>query len=80
MRDKIMNAVLVVVTLVWALNFAADVFVSEYKPAPEINAIFMGIVGAIFAASGREAGSRDDRSGDRRNREEEPETPTGERQ
>jgi len=55
-RDKVANVVLVVVTIVWALNFVADVLVPSYQPSPEINAPFMAIVGIIFATGGRESG------------------------
>lgn len=42
-----------VVTTVWASNFLAGVFLHDYKPSESINAIFMAIVGGLFAIGGR---------------------------
>jgi len=77
-RERLMNIVLVVVTLVWAGSFAADVFVPNYQPPLEIHSIFMAIVGGVFVASsagGGPSGSGNDNSG---RTEEETETPTEE--
>ena len=72
-REKLMNIVLVVVTLVWAGSFAADVFVPDYQPPLEIHSVFMAIVGGVFiAGSGGSGGGGNNSSG--RNEEEETST------
>jgi hypothetical protein len=40
------------------VNFGARFFVAEYEPSESINAIFMAIVGGVFALKGR-GGNRD---------------------
>lgn len=50
MGDKLLKAVIAVITLVWAANFAAPLWNPEYKPSPELNAAFMTVVGGIILA------------------------------
>lgn len=45
------SAIIVVVTAVWAANFALQFLVADYEPDVSINAIFMGIVGGALALS-----------------------------
>lgn len=52
------TAIIVVVTLVWAANFAAQFVVADYSPDVAINGIFMAIVGGALALSRR--GSNED--------------------
>lgn len=59
--DRARTAVILVITAVWALNFAAGVFVSTYKAPPEINSIFMGTVGALLATAPIGSRRREDR-------------------
>jgi hypothetical protein len=47
--ERVRNIVVGVVTVVWAVNFAAGLLVHGYKPDQAINAIFMGIVGGVLA-------------------------------
>lgn len=57
--DRVRNIIIGVVTTVWASNFAAGLVVPGYEPDQAINAIFMAIVGGLFAL-----GSRDDKRGE----------------
>jgi hypothetical protein len=51
---KLKNWIISIVTGVWALNFIVGLIPSlEYKPDQAINAIFMAIVGGLFAISAR---------------------------
>ena len=49
LSERLANLVIIVVTLVWATNFAARFFVHDYQSSETINAIFMAIVGGVFA-------------------------------
>lgn len=51
---KLKNAIIIVVTTVWAVNFVAGLAVPKYEPDQAINAIFMGIVGGLFALGARD--------------------------
>lgn len=51
---KLRNWIISTVTVVWALNFLIGVIPwFHYKPDQAINAIFMAIVGGLFAISAR---------------------------
>lgn len=50
---KIANAVIVVVTIVWVCSFVISVVVPAYRADPQINVIFMGIVGGSLALKSR---------------------------
>lgn len=56
--ERVRNVIIGVVTTVWAVNFAAGLLVDDYTPDQAINAIFMAIVGGLFAL-----GARHDKSG-----------------
>ena len=47
------TAIIVIVTLVWAVNFAAQFIVADYSSDVAINGIFMAIVGGALALSRR---------------------------
>lgn len=74
MSDKTRTTVILVITVVWALNFIATAALPDYKAPPEINSIFMGTVGAVLATapigrrgeSRRDADQRPTSEGDRR--------------
>ena len=52
MIDKrLANVVVAIVTLAWAVNFAAPFFVADYKPDPSVHAVFMAIIGGTLALS-----------------------------
>lgn len=46
------NAIVVVVTLVWAGNFLASVFLPGYNSDSSLNFVFMTIVGGALALRG----------------------------
>jgi hypothetical protein len=50
------NAIIVLVSLVWAGNFLASVFLPGYEPDATINFVFMTIVGGALALRGGEGG------------------------
>lgn len=56
---KLKNAIIIVVTAVWAINFVAGLAVPNYEPDQAINAIFMGIVGGLFALGARGKDDKD---------------------
>lgn len=47
MGNRLRTAVIVLVSVVWAINFTAPVFIVGYKPAPELNVAFMAIIGIL---------------------------------
>jgi hypothetical protein len=53
--QRVRTAVLIIVTIVWALNFAAGIWVEHYKPQESINGVFMIVVGAVFALGGKDS-------------------------
>jgi Flp pilus assembly protein protease CpaA len=54
--DRTRTAIIAVVTVVWAVNFVAGLAVPHYDTSESINAIFMAIVGGLFALGGRGGG------------------------
>lgn len=59
-NPKLKNGIIIVVTTVWATNFIAGLLPgSTYEPDQAINAIFMGIVGGLFALGARGEDSKD---------------------
>lgn len=48
------TAIIIIVTLVWAVNFAAQFVIEDYSPDVAINGIFMALVGGALALSRRE--------------------------
>jgi hypothetical protein len=56
LNDRIANVIIGVVTAIWAINFLARFVVADYEPSETINAIFMAIVGGVFALKGRNSG------------------------
>lgn len=51
------NAIVVLVSLVWAGNFLASVFLPSYEPDSTLNFVFMTIVGGALALRGSAEGS-----------------------
>jgi hypothetical protein len=45
------TVIIVLVTVVWAVNFAAQFVVDQYQPDVAINGIFMAVVGGALALS-----------------------------
>lgn len=55
--ERVRNAIIAVVTTVWAANFVAGLgAIPDYEPDQSINAIFMAIVGGLFAIGARKNG------------------------
>lgn len=54
--ERVRNAIITVVTAVWACNFVAGLTVTDYEPDQAINAIFMAVVGGLFAIGARKDG------------------------
>ena len=50
MTNKLRSVVIGIVTAVWAMNFTAPIFVSDYEPSPELNVAFMAIIGILTAS------------------------------
>ena len=50
MNNTVRTVVIMIVAAVWAINFTAPVFVSDYKPSPELNVAFMAIIGVLTAS------------------------------
>lgn len=67
-NKRLGNVVIVLICVIWAANFGAQFVVSDYKPDPTINMIFMGIVGGLFALQHRKSNGN---SEDGANQEEE---------
>ena len=65
MNERLANAIIIVITTVWAVNFFAGVVVETYEPSEAINAIFMGTVGLLFAIKGRGGGGSNGRKNGR---------------
>lgn len=49
MGDRTRTAIITVVTTIWAINFVAGLVVPGYHASESVNAIFMAIVGGLFA-------------------------------
>lgn len=60
MSDRVRATVIIIVTLVWALNVTVPIFVKDYEPIPELNIAFMGMVGFIFAGKKNGDGGNQD--------------------
>lgn len=69
MNEKLANTIIGAVTLVWIVNFGAVFIVKDYKPSESYNAIFLAIVGGVFALKNRSLG---DSGKHRRRRERDP--------
>lgn len=50
MNNTVRTVVITIVTMVWAINFTAPIFVTDYKPSPELNVAFMAIIGVLTAS------------------------------
>lgn len=73
MTNGIRTVVIAIVTAVWAINFTAPVFVTEYKPSPELNVAFMAIIGVLTASY------RLEKKDETKKPDEPPPPPTGEK-
>lgn len=64
LSERTRTIIIFIVTAVWAANFAAGLWIDGYEPSESINAIFMGIVGGLFAWGARGNGNKDRSRGD----------------
>jgi len=53
MPDRLSNAIIILVAVVWAANFIAPIFMSGFEPKPELNVAFMAILGVLTASKNR---------------------------
>ncbi len=67
------TAIIIVVTIVWAVNFAAQFIVADYSPDVAINGIFMAVVGGALALSRGTRGDDGNGNGNGPTQEEDPE-------
>lgn len=52
LSPRLANIIAVVVTAVWVASFVVSLFSVSYKPDPQINVVFMAVVGAAMALKG----------------------------
>lgn len=45
-----MNVVALVVALVWATSFVADIIITDYTPPNEVHLALMVVLGGVFGA------------------------------
>lgn len=50
MSNGLRTTLIVIVTVVWAINFTAPIIRPEYVPSPELNVAFMAIIGALVTS------------------------------
>jgi hypothetical protein len=50
---QVANGVIIVVTVVWAVSFVVPIVSPGYRADPQVNAIFMGLVGGALALKSR---------------------------
>lgn len=62
-NKRLGNVVIGLICVIWAANFGAQFVVTDYKPDPTINMIFMGIVGGLFALQHRKPNGNNDEGG-----------------
>lgn len=53
---RLANIVIVIVTCVWVISFGVSITSATYKPDPQINVIFMAIVGGAMALKAKRGG------------------------
>ena len=56
LNEKLANTIIGAVTIVWIINFGAVFVVKDYRPSESYNAIFLAIVGGVFALKNRNLG------------------------
>jgi len=50
LSQNVVNAVAVVVTIVWAVSFTADILVPEYEPPTNVHMALMVVLGGVFGS------------------------------
>ena len=56
--NKLRWTLITLITIVWAINFVAGLFIRDYEPDPSIGSIFMGTVGVMLAMGSRGNGDK----------------------
>lgn len=60
---RVRTVIVLAITAVWVLNFVATVALPGYKAPPEINSIFMAMVGTVLVTvpmiGGRRSGNQE---------------------
>lgn len=79
MSNRVRTYIVIVVTAVWALNFLATLAIPTYKASPEINSIFMTVMGTVLVTAPI-VGSRQRRDDEQNGRDESRSENSGERQ
>lgn len=64
LSPKLANVIAIIVTAVWVASFVVSLFSVTYKPDPQINVVFMAVVGAAMALKGRGADDEKPSGGD----------------
>lgn len=54
MSNTVRTVLVIIVTVVWAINFTAPIFSPTFKPSPELNVAFMAILGVLTASYRRD--------------------------
>lgn len=52
LSPAVANSVIVLVSLVWLANFVAPLLVAGYSSDPQLNLVFMSVVGGALALRG----------------------------
>lgn len=53
LKPEIVNGIAIVVTVIWAASFIADLVVASYSPPATIHGAFLLILGAVFGSQFR---------------------------
>lgn len=64
MGNKVRTTLIAVVSVVWALNFSAPVFVKGYVPPEGVHIAFMAIVGILTAGYEKDSQRKGDHDGE----------------
>lgn len=59
LNQSVVNGIAIVITVVWATSFLADIFVKNYDPSPFVHFIMLAVAGAIFGHGFFKEGEKD---------------------
>lgn len=66
MSERLLNIVILIIVVVWALNITVPIFVKDYEPIPELNSAFLVLVGLVISGKGNGQGDPPDNPEPRR--------------
>lgn len=46
--SRLVNAIAILISVVWTVSFIADIVVADYDPSPFVHLAMMAVVGAAF--------------------------------